>query len=387
LSVTGERRLGPLKITTAVALGCGLALSGRLWVSSRLFPLSPVNDALLAVPYPLDYIWFAVLLGLLAAIVVVARPRKLILAFLALAVCLALWDQTRWQPWFYQSLVMLAALGFAAWRQPDAANDRIALDSCRLILVGTYVWSGLQKLNVNFVNETWPDVSGALLLLLPDAMRALPRWAALGVPFLEIGIGLGLLTRRYRSLSVILATATHLVVLALFISSGENTVIWPWNVAMIAFVWILFWRGRETTAHKILMGKHPLQRLVLMLFAVLPALSLVDLWDSYLSSALYSGNTAQAVIYVSSSVIDRLPAAIHPHVWQTTEPFFLDVNRWAYGELNVPVYPEPRVYRRIAEQICAYAQGSADIKLRINERPNPLSGHRAAQYYDCQHLR
>ena len=155
--------------------------------------------------------------------------------------------------------------------------------------------------------------------------------------------------------------------------------IWPWNVAMIAFVCILFWRERETTARRIVMGKHPWQRLVLMLFGVLPALSLVDLWDSYLSSALYSGNTAQAVIYVRPSVIDRLPVAIHPYVWQKTEPFFLDVNRW--------VYPEPRVYRRITEQICVYAQDPADITLRIKERPNPLSGRRISRYYDCRHLR
>jgi hypothetical protein len=349
--------------------------------------LSPVSDVLPTIPYPLDYVWFAVLFGLLPAIGVVARPRKLILTFLALAVGLSLWDQTRWQPWFYQYLVMLAALGSCAGATRGASNDRAALDSCRFVLVGTYVWSGLQKLNVNFVNETWPDVSGALALLLPYAMTTAPRWSALLVPLLEIGIGLGLLTHRYRSLSVVLAIAAHLVVLTLFISSGENTVIWPWNVAMIAFVGVLFWRKRETTARRIVMGKHPGQWLVLTLFGVLPAFSLVDLWDSYLSSALYSGNTTQAVIYVSSSVIDRLPAAIHPHIWQKTEPFFLDVNRWAYGELNVPVYPEPRVYRRITEQICGYAQDPADITLRIKERPNPLSGRRTSRYYDCWHLR
>ncbi|PYX92637.1 MAG: hypothetical protein DMG67_06265, partial [Acidobacteria bacterium] len=100
----------------------------------------------------------------------------------------------------------------------------------------------------------------------------------------------------------------------------------------------------------------------------------------------YSGNTDQAVIYVSPSVIDHLPAAIRPHIWQSSQPFFLDINRWVYGELNVPVYPEPRIYRRVAEQICTLAGNSSDIRLRILKKPNPFSGLRKSEYYDCDHL-
>ena len=118
----------------------------------------------------------------------------------------------------------------------------------------------------------------------------------------------------------------------------------------------------------------------------MPAFSLVDLWDSYLSSALYSGNTDQAVIYVSPAVIARLPAALHPHIWQSSQPFFLDTNRWAYGELNVPLYLEPRIYRKVTEQICAYADNSSEIRLRIKKKPNPFTGLRESEYYDCDHL-
>ena len=81
-----------------------------------------------------------------------------------------------------------------------------------------------------------------------------------------------------------------------------------------------------------------------------------------------------------------LPAAIHSHIWQQTSPFFLDINRWAYGELNVPVYPEPRIYRKVAEQICSYAINSPDVRLRIKEKPNPFTGARRSEYYDCGHL-
>src|SRR5262249_2779491 len=139
-------------------------------------------------------------------------------------------------------------------------------------------------------------------------------------------IALGLLTRRCRKPAVVAALATHLFVLLLLIASGENTVVWPWNVAMVALVLILFWQDEQTSPREILIARSPSHVVVLVLFGVLPALSFFDLWDSYLSAALYSGNTDQAVIYVSRPVIDQLPAAIRPHIWQSSPPFFLDLN-------------------------------------------------------------
>jgi len=380
-----DQKLVWLKITLAVALICGFGLSWRLWISSRLFPLSPVTGWLPAVPFPFDYIWLVLLLGLLLAIAVIAHPRRLILLFLLLAGILSLWDQTRWQPWFYQYLFMFAAVGLCAWKKPEAQKQQAALNACRLIVVFTYFWSGLQKLNANFVRETWPDIAGPVLHHLPDTVKKLPPLLALFIPLLEISVAVGLVTRRCRNVSVALAIAIHMVVLVLLVSSRENTVVWPWNIAMVFFVLILFWQDKESP-RKILVPKNGFHVAALLLFAVLPAFSFIDLWDSYLSSALYSGNTDQAVIYVSPSVIDRLPAPIHQHIWQSTQPFFLDINRWAYGELNVPVYPEPRIYKKVAEQICAYAGASSDIRLRIKEKPHPLTGLRKSEFYDCDHL-
>jgi len=382
-----EQKLLWLKVTLSATLIGAFGLTWKLWVSSRLFPLSPVSRSLPLVPFPLDVIWLGLILSLLLAVVVVKQPRTFIFSFLILAGLLSLWDQMRWQPWFYQCCLMLAAMGLYAWKKSGVQNYQAALNTCRVIVAFTYFWSGVQKLNVSFVRETWPAMAGPFLRLLPQMARKVPPLLLLAIPLFEILIGLGLITRRYRNAAAVLAMGTHLFVLMVLIPSGENTVVWPWNITMVLFVLILFWQDKETSGRRIFLPKNAFHAVVLLLFGVLPAFSLIGIWDSFLSSALYSGNTDEAVILVSHGEIDHLPEYIHQYAREGSYWFFLDINRWAYGELNVPVYPEPRIYRSVARQICTYDKNPSEIKLMIRKRPGPITGHREDEFYDCDHLR
>ena len=363
-----------------------LGLSWKLWVSSRLFPLCPIADFLPALPFPIDVIWFGLLFVLLLAIAIIPKARKFVFTFLVLAGLLSLWDQMRWQPWFYQYFLMLAALAFYGLKDSKPENHQSALNACRAIIAFTYIWSGLQKLNANFVKETWPAMAGPFLRFLPEFAKKVPPAALLAIPILEVLIGAGLITRKYRNAAAALAIATHTFILVILISSRENTVVWPWNVAMIFFVLILFWQDEETIPRSILIPQKALHAVILLLIGLLPAFSLADLWDSYLSAALYSGNTDQAIILVSHAEMEHLPQSLHPYAREGSYWFFLDPNMWAYGELNVPVYPEPRVYRRVAMQICTYRQNLSEIKLMVRKKPGPITGHREDEFYDCDHL-
>jgi len=376
--VSADRRLTALRITTAIAFLCGLGLSWRLWTSARLFPLAPVSDALPLLPPPIDGVLFFALIALLLATAIVPRSRVPVIASLVVALGLGVLDQTRWQPWFYQYVVMLVAL---------AQRGKDPLDTCRIIVAFTYVWSGLQKLNATFVDEMWPDFAQTFFATLSPTWYALQRPLGLSVPIIECVAGVGLLTRRFRTQAIVLAVAIHGAVLALLLSSRENTVVWPWNVAMPVFVIILFGGDRETSARDLLVPRGAFQLAVVVLFGVMPALNIAGLWPSYLSVALYSGNTKQAVIYLGESTFDRLPRGIRRDVWQGTTPFFLDINRWAYDELNVPAFPEAGVYRRVTERVCEWGAGTRDIRLRIKSQPHPLTGARTSGYYDCNHLR
>lgn len=376
--MTANVRARALRLTIAVAWMLGLALSWRLWMASRLFPLAPVSDTLPRIDPPLDVAVFATLVGLLAAVAIRPRARAPAIAALALAVVLGLLDQTRWQPWSFLDAAMLAAC--------VSLPDEGALDACRAILALTYVWSGLQKVNATFVHQTWPDVVASLHAVLPAALARPPAALVLTIPAIELLAGLGLMTRRFRAPAVALAIITHAAILATLILSRENTVVWPWNAEMIVLVIMLFWRDSATSARDLVLPRPLFQRAIVVVFGILPALSFAGLWDAYLSFALYSGNTYQAVMYMSPATVYALPPEIRPAIWQQTPPFFLDINRWAYQELNVPAYPEPRVYRVVADRVCQWGNDADGLKLRILAPPNPLTGARASEVYDCSHL-
>jgi hypothetical protein len=383
-----EDRARLSKIAVAAGCACGFVLSRRLWLSSvRDYPHAPVADFLRPPAFPLDFAWVGALFVLLALVAVSARPRKYLAAFLVAAGLLALWDQSRWQPWFYQYYFMLAALALFPW---GGGGERIderraaALDACRLVVAGTYFWGGVQKLN--------PGFEGTMLLVLgrqlPQTLAAtLAAAATFVVPAVEILVGVALLTRRFRNAAVVLALATHAVVLLMLVPSGTNTVVWPWNVAMAAAVVILFWRARDFSARRVLSHlRRPFNLAVAVLFCVMPALGLVGLWDSYLSAALYTGGTKEAIIRFGEPVYAGLPARARRAVTREGEGYILSVRRWSFAELNVPAYPEERIFRRVARDVCERADTPGDVTLEIHQRPRRWGEAGRTKTLDCASL-
>ncbi|HEX5709110.1 MAG TPA: hypothetical protein VFX96_17545 [Pyrinomonadaceae bacterium] len=378
-------------LRVALSLGCaaGLLLSAKLWLSARDYPLSPVADWMPVASPPFDLLLFITLLALLALVATRARPSKYIAAFLLVAAMLCLTDQSRWQPWFYQYVFMLAALLLCARDGSDADRRRAVLNVCRLIVVAVYFWSGAQKLNAGFVERVFPSLVNPYLNRLFGAVDLFPRWLIMTVPLLEISIGLGLLTRKFRDASVALAVLMHALILLLLIPVGRNSVVWPWNVAMAGFAVILFWRAKDFSARDVVLPRRlGLHAVVVVLFGVMPLLSRFDLWDSYLSSTLYSGNTVAAVIHLDEATKARLPPGIQGYAQEGRAggEFMISPDRWSHAELNVPSYPEKRIFINIARRLCAYAEDPAGVRLVIYEKPNWLSGRRETHTHNCSDL-
>jgi hypothetical protein len=375
-------RLRWARLVTAVGLAAGLLLAPRLFLAARAYPRAPVLDGWPALPAPLDLVVLGALLAALGGVALAPRPRWWAAGATALALLLAVDDQSRWQPWFYQYVAMVAALAFAR----ETADT---LAAWRAVLVGLYLWSGIQKLNATFMAHLFPWLVEPLAGLLPPGLQRglLAGWVV--VPAVEIAIAIGLLVPRLRNAAVVAAIATHAVVLALLgpLGHGSNAVVWPWNAAMAALAALLFWNAGHP-APPVLVPRRPgAHAAALVLFGVLPVLSFAGRWDAYLSGALYSGNVQAAALSVSDAVSARLPDPARRHVARNRMGAnVLDVWEWSMGELAVPSYPEDRVFRAVARGVCRLAADPADVVLVVFGRPRALTGRRETSRRDCAAL-
>lgn len=368
-----------LRIVVILGLLAGFALSPKLWLSSRIYPLTPVWSFLKPLSSPGDDILFIALIALLIALAVAPR-REIQAAAFALLLLVALQDQSRWQPWFYQYVLMLLAIALAGSGRQEAA-----LNTCRLIVAATYIWSGLAKLNPSFMSDTYPWLVDPLVKAWPAPAQWLVHHLAFLAPLLECAAGAGLLTTRFRRAALFFAIAMHVFILITIGPLGYrfNVIVWPWNLAMIVFLLILFFRRtEEPAARDIIWGRgFAFQKIVLVVFGFMPVLSFFNLWDDYLSSALYSGNTTSGVIYLNDDAFNRLPEGIQDY--PTTEgPDLngLDIDDWSVGEMKVPACPQIRIYKNVVRTICEYVSNDSSVKLVVEGKFALLDSNRRFVY-------
>ncbi|MCX6296934.1 MAG: hypothetical protein NTX97_12910 [Bacteroidetes bacterium] len=93
----------------------------------------------------------------------------------------------------------------------------------------------------------------------------------------------------------------------------------------------------------------------------MPLFNFFDLWDSYLSHNLYSGNTSNGIIYVSENLQTRLPEAIQPFSIGESDQKRINIKYWCMQELGVPAYPEKRNFKAISRSFYNYATDSSDV--------------------------
>jgi uncharacterized membrane protein YphA (DoxX/SURF4 family) len=380
-----------LRLGAGAGMLVGLLLSPDLWMSGRVYPMTPVWGVLKPLAFPFDLVVYVGWLLVLGAVLVArrsARSTRWIGVFLGMAAILVCFDQSRLQPWFYQYAIMLAALGVCE-RNPDALSRLACLNTARLILASVYFWSGLQKANPGFTEDVFLSLMEPILRFLPHAAQAwLPHIAPV-VPALEVGIGVGLLFRKTRSAAVLCALGMHGFIMVSIGPFGHNrnAVVWPWNLAMAGFLMLLYWRRNGFSARDILWPKSAVfQKAVLVLVAIAPALSFFDLWDNYLSWALYAGNKTEASLYITSAVKDRLPEQVRRYAEEDEDGRYeLSIFDWSFGEMNVPPYPEPRVYKSVARSLCGYADQASDVTLVVEGKALWFRAGGEATY-DCASL-
>jgi len=380
LAKVESRRLFALRCAIVLATVLGMAASWKLWLSARSFPLLPVASWFGQPAAPWNAVLLSALLLVLFASLRFQRPATIL--FLVGALFLYGGDQNRGQPWFYLYWVLLLITLLPA---------APALAASRFVISAVYVWAGVQKLGSDYGEIIMPYMMQPVTSWLPGPGATLVKWCLLAAPGVEVFIGFGLWIPRLRVVAIFTAVLVHAVALLILgpVGHNQNLVIWPWNLAMVAFVIILFPKVSVGQSWRdLLRSKTGLG--VTALVTLLPALSYLGWWDSYFSFALYSGNTAKADLIIVPSLVPRLPEELRRYAHPLHEDviaakpelkglWVFDMQTWANSSLDVPPIPEPRNYRSMAKAVARFAEQPTDAQLIIFPRHGPVQTFRADQ--------
>lgn len=368
-----------------LSAAAGVLTSLKLWVSShRFFPLTPIWSGLPQPPFPWDYVLAGLTLASLVAIAVLPRTGLFLKIFLVLTGVLAALDQSRWQPWMLQYAVMFGALLTLPWERPlqwTAPEAAGALDACRIFMVWTYFYSGLQKLGYGFVIVLADMLEPVLKRLHLAAMS--PRLlvpTALSLGLVECASGAMLAFRRTRPVAVVCMLLMHMSLLLWLgpLALNWNYSVWPWNLAMMTLLLVLFRPGSRWSPRD-LWSSHPYAKVVAVVFGILPLLTIIGLSDSYLGFSLYSGNIKTAHLYIEPKRKPELPEPIRRYIMSDG---VIDIDRWCYTELGVPIYPETRIYVSAGRQVASWMSPGTLVRVIELDRPNPFTGQRKATGID-----
>ncbi|SCY08736.1 hypothetical protein [Flavobacterium caeni] len=352
-ALSAAKETAVIRITVLAWLAAKF-ISWRLWLPYRLFPTLPVFHFLDFPDFSHTILAIASVVMMVLVLVFPAR-RYLLWIVVVFEVLSCLLDVMRWQPWQYQFMLTFVLFCLAG-DQPKRF-----LSSFGFLLCATYLYSALHKFSDAFLQDVW---LGFLLkgfgLSESFGQSAVVYYSGYVMGVVELAIGLGLLLAKNKKPFVWLCIAMHVgILLALGpIGIDANAVVWPWNVAMAAMVWVVFFDNGVSFSVDFM--KPLFHKVVVVWLGMLPALNFIGLWDDYLSFAMYAGGNEKMLICFEN---DKLPAALQKY---KTAPFCGDdettisITKWSFKELEVPVYPEERAYRAIKKRYTQIHPGTAD---------------------------
>lgn len=272
LKFTDEQRVNWTRIAAVASTLVLMLYAPKLWLTTKSFPVVPLFDWIPIPTGSIEYVLWGILFGS-QLIYIFYNKRWLGWIALLTYVYLALVDQNRLQPYFYQSALTL----FAIVIFPKKADARKVLYAVILIFIATYLWSGIQKLNDAFyvrwliaLEKHFLCVDGAEQIVI-----CLPQWFLKGftylVPWLEASMGILLLFNKTRKFGLIFTLVMHVIItyLLFFLGYGYNVV--PWNIQNMISAFALFYGLKTVKPTDFFISKFDLQRgLLIFMVMVLP---------------------------------------------------------------------------------------------------------------------
>ena len=333
---------------TMVAWIIGKPSCYKLWLSERVYPIVPSIHLGFEAPSWMHLFLF--IAGLMLMLFLLLFPRKQLFLYLLLIVelLICLLDETRWQAWEYQYLLMVAIF-ITNWRNINRIIGLLAV-----LLACTYIYSGIAKLNTQFVTVFWQiNVLHTLLHLPMHITRNLSvHRMGYALPITELIGGALFLIKRFRKLGVVLLILMHLFNLAVLgpFTLNYNSSVWSWNVVMIAYLYLIGFKLDKVQLNTIITKKSTLNLPMIVLIVVMPVFNFIDLWPHFLSFSLYSYKAKQLMITVNENT--TAAKELNPYfeiksVEDSLNTRHIILHNWAMKEMNTPPFPEEGYYKKM----------------------------------------
>lgn len=316
--------------------------SYKTWVTDRLYPVIPPVDFLKYVPDFMHVFFFGFSVAALLAVLFVKVNRLLLISLFLSELLSCSLDTVRWQPWEYMYLCFLLIV-IINFRRP---KHIIMLG--HLFLVSVYFFSGLHKLSRGFLSSIWINMvlTDFFGLSMEIILKYKLYFIGLLIPIAEIFLAVLLfISKSKREISYLLIL-THIGILIFIGPFGiqYNSVVWPWNLAMISILVIIYAKPVEPMHRKIL----TVNGYWIVLWFVLPFLSFFGNWYQYFSFNLYSGKGEQMYIYFSEKERELSPYFDPASDKKYGNKPCINLQNWAMKEIRSAPLPENEVHRDIA---------------------------------------
>lgn len=313
--------------------------------------------------------------GLLISLLFIAIDRRrnmAIIMALGFLLILILEDVNRFQPWVYTQGAILVLILFN-----KEGREKATVSGALLVVAFMYMWSGIQKLNLGFLQDTFPWMLSAFGFDFQIPLEQTPspiHYLFILVPIIEFSIGLFLLISKTRNVGIIAGLIMHSFVLLSLGPTGHNwnRVVWPWNLSLMLFL-LIYYSPREPLKIYQELKSYRLNYIVLVLFGLMPVLNFFGYWDDTLSGALYSGTQSNVVFYYNTEDEPELARMTKSgtSIIETSDDGSISNTwfmYWSVYDIQAPFYHAYRYYSRFGRVLCEKSENPKNSGIEIIER-------------------
>jgi len=348
---TYKRNIHLVRIFAVLGFLAAMAYTPKLWITNTEFPKIPRFDFIPIPQHPWDYIMAFLLVVLLISFLF--KPKKYIgISIVFLYFIMAMIDQNRLQPYFYESILILLIVSYL---RKSRKNTTIILHCLMFVFIATYFWSGIHKFNSNF-NAQWMHALNKHFSFVPEIIRASFTYL---VALTEALMGVFLLFNKTRKLGVIAIVLMHITIVGTLIWLGYGFNVIPWNLQNILSVIVLFWTYKSQYTLEIFDKFYNYKKaIILFIVFVLPATNLLfGFWDHLLSFRFFSSKLNYYYVEIlDDDLYKNIPKNIKKYEQQIDGKHVIYLNSWEGAVNQVLLYPEDRVAKKVNQYLKSFAR-------------------------------